>query len=676
MTIEDKQTLKSYFESGDTPTQAQFAILIDSLLGIEEEIADNLTTDSELQALSARQGVALKAIVDSMGLRVSSIEELNETTLGDYLLKADLGDYLATKSNIGHTHLASNITDLLDLVYSQEQVDQLIANYSVDSHTHPISDIGGLQEAIDGADNTLEINSLRTDLEGQIANKSDTDHAHTESDITDLKNYLESATATVLLQGKSNTGHTHSESQITDLDKYTKAEVDALFAGVVSDGSVPAHTHTEANISDLDKYTQAEVDQRIEDSKQTFLTSHLSESNPHGITKEDVGLGSVDNLSREEILTSPTISNPTFTGTITGLDGSAIGLPNVPNVNVLELLNSHLADTANPHQVELSDFDAFTRAETELRIQELLEIFRTVHVGDLPQTGTGSTGLVTQEDIWEKVKDISDPADGRQTLENSLDILGDITVQGKIEDTAGSLVIKAKDDEGSTVYNVNIQDELLVSNDTTIGGSGEGESADLTVYGTIRPNNTVKALTDDLILEGKDGNKVEVNDDLDVKGALTTNSGITATGGDLVLKGNTTGKVEIDDSLQINQGTTIGTTSVNADLTVNGDATITGNLTISGATTSIEAATLEIDDNLIILNKNQTGTPAAGTQSGVEIERGDKSNVKLYFDEDSGRWKAQMLRAPTTEELAVDPSLTEVVVTKTIAFVEDAFSQE
>lgn len=676
MTIEDKQTLKSYFESGDTPTQAQFAILIDSLLGIEEEIADNLTTDSELQALSARQGVALKAIVDSMGLRVSSIEELNETTLGDYLLKADLGDYLATKSNIGHTHLASNITDLLDLVYSQEQVDQLIANYSVDSHTHPISDIGGLQEAIDGADNTLEINSLRTDLEGQIANKSDTDHAHTESDITDLKNYLESATATVLLQGKSNTGHTHSESQITDLDKYTKAEVDALFAGVVSDGSVPAHTHTEANISDLDKYTQAEVDQRIEDSKQTFLTSHLSESNPHGITKEDVGLGSVDNLSREEILTSPTISNPTFTGTITGLDGSAIGLPNVPNVNVLELLNSHLADTANPHQVELSDFDAFTRAETESRIQELLEIFRTVHVGDLPQTGTGSTGLVTQEDIWEKVKDISDPADGRQTLENSLDILGDITVQGKIEDTAGSLVIKAKDDEGSTVYNVNIQDELLVSNDTTIGGSGEGESADLTVYGTIRPNNTVKALTDDLILEGKDGNKVEVNDDLDVKGALTTNSGITATGGDLVLKGNTTGKVEIDDSLQINQGTTIGTTSVNADLTVNGDATITGNLTISGATTSIEAATLEIDDNLIILNKNQTGTPAAGTQSGVEIERGDKSNVKLYFDEDSGRWKAQMLRAPTTEELAVDPSLTEVVVTKTIAFVEDAFSQE
>ena len=76
MTIEDKQTIKSYFESGDTPTSAQFGILIDSLLGIEEEIADNLTTDSDVKALSARQGVALKAIVDSMELEFPLLRNL------------------------------------------------------------------------------------------------------------------------------------------------------------------------------------------------------------------------------------------------------------------------------------------------------------------------------------------------------------------------------------------------------------------------------------------------------------------------------------------------------------------------------------------------------------------------------------------------------------------------
>lgn len=101
-----KVTLKSYFETGDSPTQAQFSELIDSLLGVEEQLADNLTTDDALMALTARQGVALKALVDTLGIRVSSIEELNNTTLGDYLLRADLGPFLDNKANLNHTHLA------------------------------------------------------------------------------------------------------------------------------------------------------------------------------------------------------------------------------------------------------------------------------------------------------------------------------------------------------------------------------------------------------------------------------------------------------------------------------------------------------------------------------------------------------------------------------------------
>ena len=44
---------------------------------------------------------------------------------------------------------------------------------------------------------------------GSISGKADSAHTHTESDISDLKNYLESATATVLLQGKAEVTHTH-----------------------------------------------------------------------------------------------------------------------------------------------------------------------------------------------------------------------------------------------------------------------------------------------------------------------------------------------------------------------------------------------------------------------------------------------------------------------------------
>jgi hypothetical protein len=131
--------------------------------------------------------------------------------------------------------------------------------------------------------------------------------------------------------------------------KYTKAEVDSLFAGVVSDGSVPAHTHTEANISDLDKYSKAEADQKIEDGKTTMLVAHLAKSNPHSITKADVGLG------------------------------------DVPNSNVLDFLNALLSDESNPHKVALSDFDTYSRAQTDSQIQTLIEIYRTVHTGTFPE---------------------------------------------------------------------------------------------------------------------------------------------------------------------------------------------------------------------------------------------------------------------------------------------------
>ena len=156
---------------------------------------------------------------------------------------------------------------------------------------------------------------------------------------------------------------------------------------------------------------------------------------------------------------------------------------------------------------------------------------------------------------------------------------------------------------------------------------------------------------------------------MDVAGAITTQGAITATSGNLTLQGKSGDKVVIDDELEVagasdlKGNTTIGTGESNSSLTVNGNATVSGDLTVNGTTTSIDTVNLEIEDNIVLLNKNQTGTPANTLQSGIEVERGNLSNAKLYFDEATGRWKAQIVSGGT-------------VVTKTIAFVEDAYSQE
>ena len=63
------------------------------------------------------------------------------------------------------------------------------------------------------------------------------------------------------------------------------------------------------------------------------------------------------------------------------------------------------------------------------------------------------------------------------------------------------------------------------------------------------------------------------------------------------------------------------------------DLTLSGNLVVNGTTTSIDTTNLLIEDNIIVLNKNQTGAPPANLLSGVEIERGDSTNYQFLFRE-------------------------------------------
>lgn len=65
--------------------------------------------------------------------------------------------------------------------------------------------------------------------------------------------------------------------------------------------------------------------------------------------------------------------------------------------------------------------------------------------------------------------------------------------------------------------------------------------------------------------------------------------------------------------------------------------TVAGNLTVTGTTTTVNSNTVNIGDNIIVLNSDETGTPSQ--DGGIAIERGTSTNVALKFDETSDRWK-------------------------------------
>ena len=82
-------------------------------------------------------------------------------------------------------------------------------------------------------------------------------------------------------------------------------------------------------------------------------------------------------------------------------------------------------------------------------------------------------------------------------------------------------------------------------------------------------------------------------------------------------------------------GTSASVTFAKVDTT--GDVTVGGNLTVNGTTTTLNTETLAVEDNIVVLNSNVTGSPA--TNAGIEVERGDSTNVVLRWNESNDKWE-------------------------------------
>jgi len=76
---------------------------------------------------------------------------------------------------------------------------------------------------------------------------------------------------------------------------------------------------------------------------------------------------------------------------------------------------------------------------------------------------------------------------------------------------------------------------------------------------------------------------------------------------------------------------------LNAAATFASDVVVSGNFTVNGTTTTVNTATLAVADNVVVLNSGTTGTPSE--DSGIEVERGSSTNVKIQWDESSDKWQ-------------------------------------
>jgi len=76
--------------------------------------------------------------------------------------------------------------------------------------------------------------------------------------------------------------------------------------------------------------------------------------------------------------------------------------------------------------------------------------------------------------------------------------------------------------------------------------------------------------------------------------------------------------------------------SLATNVTIPNNLVVTGDLTVQGTTVTLNTETLAIEDNIIVLNSNVTGSPSAN--AGVEIERGTSNNASILWNETSDTW--------------------------------------
>ena len=67
-----------------------------------------------------------------------------------------------------------------------------------------------------------------------------------------------------------------------------------------------------------------------------------------------------------------------------------------------------------------------------------------------------------------------------------------------------------------------------------------------------------------------------------------------------------------------------------------GTVVVEGSLTVKGTTTTVNSTSINLEDNIIVLNKGETSAPSA--DAGLEVERGTAVNAFLVWDESEDRW--------------------------------------
>jgi len=195
----------------------------------------------------------------------------------------------------------------------------------------------------------------------------------------------------------------------------------------------------------------------------------------------------------------------------------------------------------------------------------------------------------------------------------------------------------------------NVGQGVITCKDLEASGMATVDSIRTTGTAVVRFDQGLR-VDGDVDLGYDDNNTVSIKGILDVQTPVTFGEQATLGDGNDAITVNcggannftiTANNVTLDSAGKLTAG----------EIESSGDLTIQGDLYVNGTQTTVDTAVLQVDDNEIVLNRNQTGDGITAGTGGIEIERGNLPNARLVYDEVTDKWQAGITGSMTDIEL-------------------------